>query len=1600
MLSESNIDDEFSSKFHMTATPTASTGSRLAPSDDGYRRVMKETEVKCSKMLADAEHRIIDERTKFHEREMSMKEDLLKERSRAGSQAVSQQKVQDLLAVFRKQAEASSQAVSHHHTTVLSNVQTENQSKVDDLFEKVQRLERQLQERDQELQSAENRHQHEKKELLALRTSQLKMESTKKGQEGEMVNRAMATISEYEAAVRKSESENAARLAEYIDRFTKDWVTRAKEFEDHKARFEAEVMDKAFHVLREQETDLSKKEEHMKNKMVELLGQQSDSRLQQEQQLLQQFENFKMEYKELQDRDFNTRCSLFDAALEKREKMMLERLSAEREKLIENEQTYANAAEMQRVTSLNEAMSQVAEMREQVLSENQKRQDELHRQLLKQREQMHSELVDNEKSKTEQMSIMQERVVESMNEAHRVVASVKQQMVVSEADIHEKYIQAMEVRNQQIESENIIFKESIERDYFDKLTKLNSDHAQRIKGLQDEHIRTQHNESGEAFKREQELRMSYDQKQQVFEEQLQQKYKKQLQEAADNEAALKETISMLKREISDVNEHVQQSLSASNTRVLQLEARLAKSQREIESAKSVAEEELRARYDKWLEDALATHHRENIDRHEFERMKSELEATDSRCSNLIKRERDMLAADKEMMKEMCDRKVREERQRVEDLEKSLLEKVADMRVELEAEMKRKEAANQRVLEAERRALHDEATERGIEERRERANFEERVKEMAQSRWKAVNKDIQDSCDAKAKLFEAKMNEREAELDKRDSDIRNEVLRHHQKSIEDKQRLDSQEWDIRTRLELEIRKEAEGRLATEREKLKSELDAIRKHASEQQKMMEETRKNASQTMSDEKRQAEEEMKARYEGLLEAAINDHRQTLKQRETAFQEKDESLRQKLQSAASKIEELHKKETDALQQKLDGLRTELDEEKSHYEKEMRDSFRQREEAIRTECQATIKAEQDSLRQRELQLSYETDRARLEIEAGARETMQNLLDGRTQQWDEAAEERKRADQEFMQKLQAKLSEKDSELLIKQKKFEDDMRAFTEASLVEQKAAHDAAVQSELSTLRDECTKLRMELQKQRQIDAIEDTAKFETRVAELRQQNESVLEDERKANREAADRLIAEAQKRADSKNIDLRREYDSQLSTLREQLQAEKDQAQISLLRKDEDSSKQQEKLSEQLQTKMDGLLSDLKNIYERKWRAVQEGELEKAAEAERQKASYETKIKDNYENLLKEMERSHTKSVEERDHQRALNDREKDRTISSLKSELEMSKIGETDVIDKRVKSICQELERKAESEKQDYLKTIESEREHRDGAERNSAILQAEVEKLSSSMNQWKLDLHKSLVSKYEQLFNDVQARSRKDREAFARKLLEEEERRLARELIRKDSDISKSRAEAEKAASKEVAERESRSVSQEMHSRLRQLLDSFGSKQEKLHKLWELIDTDPSERIQLLTGVFNHLSKLAGPAGATALLSDASPSRDQTLDLSRHTIDILSSVYEELCAEIQRLEAQLPLMDVITRREFVKHRIAEVTSAAPSALKDQQLLELRRELHVLNEQLLQDLPRYEQDHNAKLFYKNQRYLFVMEQDLQHEASHHQHYLTHAP
>jgi len=125
--------------------------------------------------------------------------------------------------------------------------------------------------------------------------------------------------------------------------------------------------------------------------------------------------------------------------------------------------------------------------------------------------------------------------------------------------------------------------------------------------------------------------------------------------------------------------------------------------------------------------------------------------------------------------------------------------------------------------------------------------------------------------------------------------------------------------------------------------------------------------------------------------------------------------------------------------------------------------------------------------------------------------------------------------------------------------------------------------------------------------------------------------------------------------------------------------------------------------------------------------------------------------------------------------------------------------------------------------------------------------------------------------------------------------------------------------------------------------------------RIQELWAVLESDPSDRL--------HFVMDAEAAAA-------------------YTPEMITTYQRE----ISRLTDQLPLMETITRREFIKYRLNELKGvpAGRGSREDKQKTEFVRELKRLNEQLMKALPAYEKKHGTMFLFKGKQYLEVMQGD----------------
>jgi len=246
--------------------------------------------------------------------------------------------------------------------------------------------------------------------------------------------------------------------------------------------------------------------------------------------------------------------------------------------------------------------------------------------------------------------------------------------------------------------------------------------------------------------------------------------------------------------------------------------------------------------------------------------------------------------------------------------------------------------------------------------------------------------------------------------------------------------------------------------------------------------------------------------------------------------------------------------------------------------------------------------------------------------------------------------------------------------------------------------------------------------------------------------------------------------------------------------------------------------------------------------------------------------------------------------------------------------------------------------------------AQREAWEQLEQEKQALELKARKLKHASTMWRLDYQKETKFKYERMLVDMETRNERSGDEEARYKLMENENVSFTPAPTPTPRIEKASVREMSAAPSSAV----RSIVQD-DAEQRQGTGMLVGLRKRIQELWAVLESDPSDKLHFVMD-----------AEAAACYSPE-----------------MITVYQR---EISRLTDQLPLMETITRREFIKYRLNELKGAPAGrgSREDKQKSEFVRELKRLNEQLTKALPAYEKKHGTMFLFKGKQYLEVMQGD----------------
>ncbi|KEG08851.1 hypothetical protein DQ04_06311000, partial [Trypanosoma grayi] len=594
----------------------------------------REVEQRFARIVAEYEYKILEERGRAQEREAQLLEELQRERAQAAR-----------LLNEPSQRQQQQEGQGRGGTSLVAGGRRDDAVSREDH----ERLQQQLLETRGLLQEAERRYQQEKRELLNLRTAQLRSETSKRGQEGDIIARAMQVMSEYEAVVRSSEENSLARLSHHMETFEQEWVRRSREFEEQKVTFEAAMLEKTRQALAAHQHDVESISRALLEKTTQTLSNHNELRLEMEEQVMRHAEIFKEEYKAILEKEFYDRCRLYDEKIAERERGWVKVLQEERKKIVAAEQRAVKEHEALHVQALEDAMRDLSQLREQLVREHQEQQTEAMKELITRRENLqrdHEGLIAAMNKKTQEMqrecAATVEAVQDEMRKLHVRMAAKEAEMAQRLHDAEQKVDTTALAKAQQIRDE-------VEQKWSSMLAAERATYTAELQRVSSEHQRQMERVRSEQVERDGALLASYEQRVVKVEEAAEQRWGSRVEEAMHGLERHMEVVQLLRRDNEGMAARITGLTQELQLKAAELEGAVGRARREQDAMWHRKLEEMRQRYDNLLDEALGGTDGAHVPRAEYDAVVRSVKEWEEKCVALkqqnelqLEREREQL----------------------------------------------------------------------------------------------------------------------------------------------------------------------------------------------------------------------------------------------------------------------------------------------------------------------------------------------------------------------------------------------------------------------------------------------------------------------------------------------------------------------------------------------------------------------------------------------------------------------------------------------------------------------------------------------------------------------------------------------------------------------------------------------------------------------------------------------------------------------------------------------------------------------------------------------------------------------------------------------
>ncbi|KAG5479839.1 hypothetical protein LSCM4_05847 [Leishmania orientalis] len=277
----------------------------------------------------------------------------------------------------------------------------------------------------------------EKQAYLRQRNRQLREEAQLRQADDDITERTAQLLTDYESLMRFRDSASREHLESVLQRVTDEWKRNAENLEETRAKCEVALLSRLQTALVEQQDALAKRlQQHLVSVAKSTVETERAQHAVIAAAVQEQVESFKEEYRRVLEEDMAERQRLMDEQVAHRESQWHSFLKEEHARMIASGEAAAREASRRQLETLHLAMRDITALREQLLHEHTRREAQVAQEYLSAYESLASEYVTSTEETTEYVLRLQRDYANIIRALHEEVnrMSVEKQEAVRQAE--------------------------------------------------------------------------------------------------------------------------------------------------------------------------------------------------------------------------------------------------------------------------------------------------------------------------------------------------------------------------------------------------------------------------------------------------------------------------------------------------------------------------------------------------------------------------------------------------------------------------------------------------------------------------------------------------------------------------------------------------------------------------------------------------------------------------------------------------------------------------------------------------------------------------------------------------------------------------------------------------------------------------------------------------------------------------------------------------------------------------------------------------------------------------------------------------------------